>query len=120
MANLNQLNLKILGEESVTLMNQTISWTPKDKIENTYVISSLDIAKSIDYSGLSTVRNMTFYGTGNYIVSITASGSTIDYETQDFFVMSPSEAMMATITDISISTTASSSITVSARIYGTI
>jgi len=124
MANLNQLNLKLLGEESITLLNKTIAWTPKDKIENTYVMSSITAPKSIDFSSISSMRTMVFSGSGNYIVSITtgvsATAQTIEHETSDLFVFSPTTAMMADITNITISTTSSSSVTIEVKLYGSI
>lgn len=118
MANQPVLLIRLTGEENVSVINESVSWTPKDKYEASYVMKTGDTAKTIDYSGVETVRTMIFIGTGAFKVAITASGSTVTHETQDVFILSPSAAFRAAITAIAISTLSATDITIQVRIYG--
>jgi hypothetical protein len=117
------LTVKLIGEENLTVMNSSISWTPTDKTENKITLNSADGSKTIDYSVVSKVRTMVFFGTGNYKISITTQigtdpTNTIIFESQDFFIFSPTPVMAATITAISLSTTSTTDILIEARVYG--
>jgi hypothetical protein len=118
MATTPKLNVKLLGEEQMTLLDKTITWTPSDKLETTLVINSADGSKAISITNIETVKTMVFYGTGSYKVSITVDTNTIDFETQDFFIFSPTAVFRSTIDAISVSTASSSDIEIQVRVYG--
>lgn len=121
MANQPVLLLRLTGEENVQSLNESVSWTPGDKMESTIILNSTDGAKTIDYSLVSSVRTMIFSGNGNFTVTFTVGSSPTDviaFETRDLFVLSPSAAFVATINSITISTTSTTDITIEARIYG--
>lgn len=112
------LNIRLTGEENVSVFSESITWTPQSKLELTLAISSASGSKTIDYSTIETVKTMLFYGSGAYTVTVTVGSDSIAFESNDFFVFSPSEVFRATITSIAISTTSTSTIEVQCRVYG--
>ena len=113
------LQVKLTGEENVTQLNQSETWSLSEKVELDYSLTASDGEQTLDYSHIDTVRTIVIYGTGDYYINVTVGSNTeIAFESQDFFVLSPSAAFAATITAITISTDESVAITVKVRIYG--
>jgi hypothetical protein len=117
-----QLNVHLIGEESTTLLNQTISWVPTTKVEASYLISSASSAQTVSYANVpnANIKTIIFVGdmTAPYKVNITASAQTISFETNDFFIFSPTPVFAATITAITLTTTSTNAMTIMANIYG--
>jgi|WetSurMetagenome_2_1015567.scaffolds.fasta_scaffold579591_2 hypothetical protein len=113
-----QMNVRLIGEELITTFNETITWTPVSKLENTLVINSGSGSKTVDLTNISNLRLITFFGDGNYQITITVGYDVLTFESRDFFIFSPTTTYGPTITSIAISTTSSSNVSVEIRCYG--
>jgi hypothetical protein len=118
MASTPVFNIRLTGEENVTILNENVTWTPIDKYEATLTMKVGDAPKTIDYSVVEKVRLMVFYGAGSFIVTETVGTEVIAHEVQDVFVLTPTVAYRNSITSITVSTTSTSDIEIQCRVYG--
>ena len=112
------LIVSLTGDTFVTKLDKEKSWSGGTKLEQNYSIRDTDGSQVIDISDLENITMMIFESSSAFTVSITAGGSTLAIPVDNIFLFDPTATFVATITNISISTTLTTDITIQVRIYG--
>lgn len=110
------LNLKLLGKEVLTELDENVQFETKTKKEQNYYLNSFDPAELIDYSDVNNVRAIIFNSDNPFNVALVEGGNTINLKIKDFFVLTPED--LTTLDSITLSSLNITSHYIQVRFYG--
>jgi hypothetical protein len=110
------IQTKITGEELVTHLTHTKSFSLEEKLE--LDISLSNTSKTIDFSDISNPQAFLFTCTEKIKVIITASSQVIEFEIEGIFLFNPTSAFVSLIDSIVVQNTETTAKTIKIRVYG--
>ena len=111
--------IKLTGDQNVTKINKTISWTLTSKEEKTLVVNVSDPPVRFTLADIGTnIRLVVFESTASFTVTVSKDSELMDFEVQDIFIMSPSDIFTATFDYFEITTDSSSDQTIHCNLLG--
>lgn len=108
--------VEVTGQLAVTQLSKSTTFTLDEKLEDSIKLNNS--SRTIDFDYVDNIRTIIVDSDGEFTVSITAGGSTIEFACQDTFYFTPTPAFRATITDFTIKETNSVDRLINIRIFG--
>lgn len=110
------LNVKLLGKEILTELDEIIQFSTKTKKEQDYYLNSGDSAEVIDYSDVNNIRVIVFLSDSPFNIALVEGVNTINLKIKEFFVLTPDD--LTTIDSIMLSSLTATSHYIQVRFYG--
>lgn len=108
----------VITGDGITSLDNSVSFTLSEKLEATRLLKDTDGSVLLDYSYINTVKSFYFYSVGTYTVTLTVGTEIIPIEVNGTFRLDPTPAFRDLITSIALSTSSTTDISISVRVYG--
>lgn len=116
----------VISGDGVTSFDKNIQFTLGEKLESTYILKSTDSPITINYSAVSNLKSFIFYSDSNFTVNVSIDVGTtetpnivvVPISVTNMFRFDPDSTLLGKISNVTISTTSTTNITISTFIYG--
>jgi hypothetical protein len=110
------LNLKLLGKEVLTELDELIQFSTKTKKEQNYYLNSGDAAEVIDYSDVINPRAIIFLSDNPFNVALKDATNTINLKIKEILVLTPED--LSVVTSIELTSLNTDKHYIQVRFYG--
>lgn len=114
-----ELLIKLTGDQNITKIYDSFTWTLTSKLEQDLVINTADPPVRFTLADIGTsLRLVVFKSASPFTVTISKDSEIVDLEVRDFLILTPSESFTDNFDFFEVTTEETSDINVEIRIYG--